>query len=84
MVIDAQNSLLCIRLDGLSNVFLFYALLSVVAFLEQFTMNCNAKASSTASQLLHTMTQSEFIAATCLPKSIFLLTLPLDKNLEED
>lgn len=55
----------------------------IVTCLEDLTKDCNTETSSTASQLVNTLTKSEFVVAACVLKTIFSLTLPLSKNLQK-
>jgi hypothetical protein len=55
----------------------------IITCLETLTMDCNTETSSTALQSLHALTQSEFVVAICVLKSVFSLTLPLSKNLQK-
>lgn len=56
---------------------------SIVTCLQSLTVDRNTETSSTASQLLHAVTRSEFIVSVCVLTSLFSLTLPLSKNLQK-
>jgi hypothetical protein len=55
----------------------------IVTCLESLATDSNTETSSTASQLFHAVTQSEFVISVCVLKSLFSLTLPLSKNLQK-